>query len=274
MAIDNIINQANANLTDAKKFINGFNTAIITPVLAKGVSGFEFDIPTGQNLTLQSDITDHYAENNTFINDHIVNKPVRYVTAGYVGEVVYRRPQGLTGVIRELGTKLSQVSGYLGSYTPGFVQSLQSVVTQTDIVLGEIDSAIQKAQNVVGFLASPFTSGLSKQMQAYKKIQTLWRNKTIVTVLTPWEYFDSMVIESITISQDQDSNDISEFSITLKEFRTSTLKFTTFNQALFPQANEVQASEQVDQGPIKGKEEFSSTLFKNKNALGQLLGGQ
>jgi len=273
MASINILPNVSQGLTDARKYIDGFNSTIVTPANARGISGFEFDLPSGENVTLTSDITDHYTENNSFINDHIVNKPVKITLRGFVGELVYKKAGGLAGIIRDLNVKLSQVTGYLGSYTPGFVQQIGTVVTKADVVINTIDQKIQQSQNVVGYLSGNVNPE-GKQVKAFKKLSTLRNNKTIVTVQTPWQYYPSMVIESISFDQDEKSNDISDLSITLKEFRSSDLTFTSFNQALFKQPNEVQSATPTDNGPVKGKEELVSTLYKTPNAIGKLLGGQ
>src|SRR5260221_4663943 len=47
---------------------------------------FIFDYEGEQSLSLEADITDHFIEDNTSIQDHIALKPVRITTHGFIGE--------------------------------------------------------------------------------------------------------------------------------------------------------------------------------------------
>ena len=51
------------------------------------VSGFLFDVKGRDELTLASNITDHYVENNSAIQDHIALKPITIRLNGFVGEL-------------------------------------------------------------------------------------------------------------------------------------------------------------------------------------------
>lgn len=272
MSIDNITSLATgASTVEPSKFIDAFSSAVIAgPANSKGISGFEFDIPSGENVTLTSDITDHWTENNSFVNDHIVNKPIRITLKGFVGELTFKPATGLSGVLRTVATRLSQLSGFLGNYSPGFVQKLGSIVTQTDRALASIDEKISTAENVVSFLTSPSfgpPSHTTKQSKAFVKLESLWSNKTIVTVQTPWRYYPSMVIETVSFDQDEQFSERSDISVTLKEFRSVELKSTSFNGALFSQPNAVQSSADSDNGPIKGLESGNTAAKDFLNTL-------
>lgn len=249
----NLFPNASSSIQDAGKYIAGNSTVTLTPANSKGISGFVFDIPAGENVSLESDVTDHYTENGSFVNDHVVNKPIKITLRGFIGELVFKKEKGLAGLIRDLGTKLSQVTGYLGSYTPGFVQKAGQIITQTDVALNAINSTVQQSQNVVSYLSGNVTPNNSKQAEAYYKLEALRNSKTPVAVDTPWKFYGSMIIVSISFDQDDKSNDITDISVTLKEFRTVDLGAVSFNGALFKQPNEVQSSSPTDSGPIPGK---------------------
>lgn len=53
-----------------------------------GIGGFLFDIPGDEWVQLTSDITDHYVENNTSIQDQIALQPEQITVKGFVAELV------------------------------------------------------------------------------------------------------------------------------------------------------------------------------------------
>lgn len=55
-----------------------------------GVAGFVFNIPQEEEMNLRSEITDHFVEDNTAINDEIALKPEEFTLRGIVAEVSVR----------------------------------------------------------------------------------------------------------------------------------------------------------------------------------------
>lgn len=54
-----------------------------------GIAGFKFHIPQREQVTMSSDITDHYIEDNSPVQDHIACKPIEITLQGYQGEYFY-----------------------------------------------------------------------------------------------------------------------------------------------------------------------------------------
>lgn len=75
--------------------------AVISPSsLPVGVAGFVFDIEGEEVFELRSEITDHYIENNTSIQDQWGRLPERVTLKGYVGELVgyFQQPANVKNV--------------------------------------------------------------------------------------------------------------------------------------------------------------------------------
>ena len=91
------------NQTD---FINDLTTKyILKPLGAKGIAGFVFDIEREHRIELKSEITDHYIEDNSTIQDHISKAPVLITLTGYVGEI-YNAPQGKVNDVESMAKTL------------------------------------------------------------------------------------------------------------------------------------------------------------------------
>lgn len=194
------------------------NQYLLKPANAKGLAGFIFDYEGDTTITVQSEITDHYTEQNTFFNDQAAQKPQRITLRGFVGEIVANPDAGLLGALATLQGKLTTLDAILGKYTPGAIQKIQQGLNKATDVVNKIDNAISRAQNLVGlFIGS--APAPTKQELAYQQLSALWANNTVFTLDTPFNYFRSVMIEHMTFVQDETTKQWSEVSVTVKEVR-------------------------------------------------------
>ena len=250
----NVIDQGNGGASsNALNYLDNKSTVIVKPKSTAGVSGFVFDIPDTEKLTLTSDITDHYTESNEFINDHITRKPITITLSGFIGELVFRGAEGIEGDVQEINNRLETVEAYAGDYTPGGLQTLQRIVQQTQTAVSAINQFEAKVKNLVGIFDG-VEPGDTLQEKAYKTLFSLWKSSGLVTVQTPWDYFDSMAIKNISFTQNVDSKQITDISITVKEMRFKGIKTVNFDQNQFPVPAEVQEAPEEENG-IAGEEE-------------------
>ena len=63
--------------------------AIVNVLSCTGIAGFKFNIPQREQLKFRSDVTDHYTDNNTPVQDHIAQKPIEITLTGLHGEYFY-----------------------------------------------------------------------------------------------------------------------------------------------------------------------------------------
>jgi hypothetical protein len=261
----NTISPLVENLTgiDVEKFLEKSQGVVVSSPLNQGISGWVFDIPSGESVDQSCDITDHWIETGSFINDHAVIKPVRITLSGFVGNLVYRSPQpGELGyALSNLSSKLTEVDAYVGPFTDQYTAKAAKTLERASYVANQVDAISKRATNILKYFAGDGQQ-INPMQLAYLQLSGLHRSKQVVTVQTPWEYFPKMMIESITSSQDETSNDITSFSVMLKEVRFAEVKVTTFDQDLFPPAQAQQSANPVNNGPVQGKQDNSSFLYK------------
>lgn len=260
MSFSPIAQSDNSGTSDAASYLDDRANAIIRTGSVEGIAGFLFDIPNQDSINVDWDITDHFTENNSFLNDHKVKKPIIITLTGFVGELVFRAPQGFEGFIQSISNRLETVEAYLGDSTPGAVQEAQRVVQQAQSTISAINQTLDKAQNVISF----FGDGPEKtaQEEAYAGLVSLG-SQTILSVETPWATFDDMTIQSLSFTQDGTTNQITDISVTLKQIRISKTKTVDFDKNQFPIREEVQSSLGEDQGDIRGQEVGSSLLYQS-----------
>lgn len=235
------------------------NKFVVKPKTAHGIGGFVFDYEGETTFKLHAEITDHYAENNVAVQDHIAINPIRLTLRGFVSEVVFKQPAGLVGAIETIQSKLTTVPAYLGKYTPGAVATLQKALTSTQNIVNTIDQSLARVKNIVGFFDNS-ALGKTAQERAYGKLQGLMVTKQLMFVETPWGTFNDMAIEDLMLVQDELTKTWSDISVSLKrmnfvEVATSTVDFRAGRNA-------TQSSPSTDKGNSKGTPVTTSIAYK------------
>ncbi len=252
----------NLNLQDGNNYLNTLaNKFIVKPKTASGIGGFVFDYEGETTVQSQAEITDHYLESNDPVQDHIAIKPFRLTLRGYTGELAQKSPGGVVGALSIIQNKLTAVEAYAGKYTPGALLAIQRAVTTAQNTVNQINLGLAKIQNIVGFLpgAAPQKS---KQQKAFAQLVALQTSRQVFTVETPYRYFDSMVIESLTFIQPEDTKDWSDISITLKQMRFVQVQTVSTSNDTFGGRAAYQRQDPVSQGKTQGAAVPTSLLFK------------
>lgn len=265
MAFGEISQFVNANdrITNIDTFLNNKTSALVSPKTSPGISGWVFDIPEKETVKLEADITDHYAEDNSFVNDHRVLKPIEISLSGLIGELVVKE-DFFQLILETLTSTLSTVDVYLGKYTNGTTQILQNKLSESITSISRSTQLADRIKNVVqGFDGEGQYQNL--QQRAYSNLEALFKSETVLTVQTPWKYFDSMMIRSLEFTQEEDSEYISNISITLKEVRFAQIGVIDYSDNLEAIRNELQSKETNDSGKIKGTR--NSFLFDATSAV-------
>lgn len=222
----NLVSQANLplvkpNINDpdaVSRYSDSFNSrTILVPKDVLQISSFAFDYRGDEMIDIETDITDHFLENNTASQDHIGVKPIIVTVKGFVAELNLSRTQlaFINKAFSSITNGLSQVTAYSGSYTPGAVDSLQKAISQAQNIAIQIEQAAARAAQIASF----FQSGPAKnrQQDAYFKLSSLALSRNIFTVATPYQVFDNMAIMSLTVLQPKDTKGWTDFTVKMKQ---------------------------------------------------------
>lgn len=244
------------------------NQFVVSPIVNLGIAGFAFDIFEEHKSELTAEITDHFVEDNSTIQDHIAIKPDKFTLRGFVGEVIEESAEPKSEVA-ELAEKLTIINSYLPVIT-GAARQVQSLVQDGNV------TTVDGVKDAVGTGVDLFQAykGLnppdSKQAKAYNFFKALFDAKQLVSVDTPFGFVSDMAIENI-ISIQGDNAYITDFAVTLKKFRQADTKLVDFDDKKAQGRAANQKAEEVDQGTVKGKDENVSLLKKATGGLGNLL---
>lgn len=228
-----------------------------------GISGFVFDVIDIEELSVQSDITDHFIETNSAIQDHIAQKPLRFTLKGYVGELKQIFDLQSTSVF-------TQIAGLLpvAALLPNFN-------TQDVQIYTEISSAAAQAQSAIAAIASisslipQLVGSLNYQQQAYTTLFGMWQNRTLCTVQTPFGILTNMAIETLTPQQSGDTKFVSSFSITFKQIQQVGTAVTQTAASPNPSGSGTQSGNQLnDSTAINNAVNPPPPNFPNQNQSG------
>ena len=182
-----------------------------------------------QTATITSDITDHFVEDNTAINDHIALRPEIITTRGFIGELNNVLPPELEP-LRKAKERLTSISGYEPGLSAAAIRAYDNAFSAYQAAKNISNSAISTwksitGKNVVNQIGS---SGLrdgspdkSQTLQQiyFQQFYGYWRERRLFTIQTPWAIFNNMAIVSLRAIQAEDSDSVSDFEIQFKMIR-------------------------------------------------------
>lgn len=201
-------------------------------------AAFQFHYEGEQSITCQSDITDHYIEDNTAIQDQIAVKPEIIATHGFIGELNDVPPLALRALqtaamsLTSIGAYVPQISSTaLLAYNEAFFayqleqQAQAAIVSTWGAINGSGGEAVANSGN--GALINYNQASQSLQQKAFQLFYAYWFNRVLFTVQTPWAVFVNCAINTLRPIQDAETNVITDFELSFKVIRTATTNVTT-----------------------------------------------
>lgn len=245
-----------ANFRVATIFAVAAGKAIVSILGLRGIAGFQFHIPDEQIITLESEITDNYLENNIAVQDHIALKPVKITLRGFEGEINYTPKSALSIV-----NKASKTLGIVLKYAPQ-VKALASLAAKTFKGLFGRDKA-STSENFLNAINlykefQNLWSMTKSQARAFMFFEALRNTRSIFSVTTQYKRYDNMVIESIKAIQTGQTKDISDFTITFKQLNFTQSKTL---EEVSAERREAQLASSSSKGVVKGIKTKVSKLF-------------
>ena len=204
---------------NAPSFAN--NTALPPPSIL-----FNYEGENTANLT--SDITDHFIEDNTAVQDQISLKPITITTQGFVGELNDVAPAALEP-LKIIAEKLTTVSGYVPALSTTALLAYANAFQLYQVGKATINSAVgawasingSRGANVIngsGFGGRTFPAQTQQQLY-FQQFYAYWFQRTLFTIQTPWAIFQDMAIMNVRAVQDAETRMISDFEVQFKQLR-------------------------------------------------------
>jgi hypothetical protein len=187
-----------------------------------------------QVVALESDITDHFIEDNTTIQDQWALKPETITTHGFIGELNNVPPSALAAV-KAIADKLTIISAYTPVLSATALLAYNEAFQLYQVGLNAVNSAVAAWSSLSGAGGESVINGQgiilqpnqTKQQIAFQQFYGYWRTRTLFTVQTPWAVFQNMAIKSLRAIQDAETRMITDFEVTFKMIRTAATVTTS-----------------------------------------------
>jgi len=224
-----------------------------------------FNYEAEQSVSLSSDVTDHYIEDNTAIQDQVALKPETITTSGFIGELNDVAPAALIP-LQTVAEKLVAIGAYAPQISETAAIAYAKAFQLYQVGSSLANSAVSSWASLTGGGAQTVINGATtqqditnqtnksqtKQQIYFQQFYGYWKNRTLFTVQTPWAVFQDMIIQSLRAVQDAETNMITDFEITFKLMRFASTQ-SVANIGLY-NSNDAQgrllsqSSEEVDLG--------------------------
>ena len=177
----------------------------------------------GENtITLESDITDHYIEDNTAIQDQIALRPELITTHGFIGELNDVVPPVLEP-LKFVADKLTVIEAYTPSLSTTALIAYNTAFQLYQVALEAENSVVAAWDTITGN-----TEGSqNKQQKMFQQFYGYWKKRNLFTVQTPWAIFQNMAIKTLRAIQDADTRVITDFDVTFKQMRFASTQLST-----------------------------------------------
>lgn len=236
-----------------------------TPSERQQPPAFLFHYEGEQTSVLESDITDHFVENNLAIQDQIALKPEVVTTRGFIGELNDVVPTALKP-LKFAADKLYSVVAFEPELTVTALIAYNNAKLLYDTASTVLDSAVSAwnsltgggGQSVINEQGITVENSQTKQQAAYQQLYGYWRSRTLFTVQTPWAVFQNMAIKSIRAIQDADTRMITDFECQFKMIRKARVEETLAQVSnVFQGRSGDQSASAVDNGTSAPKDSTS-----------------
>lgn len=208
------------NDTSREKFENTpavlFNEAVTGSKFPQMLLFSQFGQANTSSLSLTSQITTHYTEDNYHINDHWALEPIKFTLTGYIGEVIYRPSKNWSNKAESAFIDYIKPLGMISPTFDSYTQSAINITNAVEESYRRYEAIAKKALRTIG-LGNPTKS--TNQEYVISQLEKLRENRQLVDIYTPYGIYDSMAIAFINANQ-ENSKYQSSLEIQLQQWRT------------------------------------------------------
>lgn len=197
-----------------------------------------------QTVALESDITDHFIEDNTAIADQISLKPEMITTNGYIGELNNVTPKALA-LLKKIADKFTVVSAYTPGLSTTALLAYNNAFQLYQTAQNAGNAAVSAWSTITG---NPQKPNQTKQQIAFQQFYGYWRARTLFTVQTPWGVFKNTAIKSLRAIQDAETRMVTDFEVTFKLLRFASTETALTSTPILQGRSGIQAASLVDLG--------------------------
>ncbi len=249
------------NIDDLQKGIQNY---VVSPAVNLGFAGFIFSKEGNTSINRKASITSNPIEDNTQIQDNIAIEPLTIDLTGYVGELEYKVVQETNKTIQKITETVSIANSFLPKISKQLKQTKNFLKKRKKQTKGNLLSDISQGADIYKTLKE-LNTPKTKQAKAYNFFNSLFEARQTVSLQTPWRFIPNLAIESISATQGESTDSVTDFSITLKEIKIAGENIRQVEKA--KTGHKPNVADTVNKGKTKGKERNVSFIKKQLSKL-------
>ena len=220
-----------------------------TPKQEIGIGGFTALVRVRERYTLEADAPDTPVEDGSFVNDHIIRKPVRISIEGDVSDV-HLRGQPILRDIRQLQAEIGNVtSQYAPARTQAQLSRVSALANDALDAVRRVDALLDAGEQIGSLFGNQDAQAKPLREQFIDHMEALHNGKQLISIDMPYRRLDAMVITSLTFAYDNET-EVTTFTLEAKKLQFAALEFAQIRRPARGLGG--QTSSQVDNGPQEG----------------------
>lgn len=214
-----------------------------------------FSVLQSDELNAESDITDHYVENNTAVQDHVSLKPLEFTVRGLIGEKVYNRE--VLKTTGDVETELDKLKP-IGAFLPSVSNYAQVAINAVSYV----ESSVQRYKSSFDKIFKNKTQSPLQEKVCNELLQ-LRANRTLMSLyIDNVGKFNNLLIKSARITQ-EDSIYASQLIVELKQYNSVSTQTTKADTKKYAARCGQQQAYEENLGKVQGVgQDRTSTLYR------------
>lgn len=176
------------------------------------INNFTFHLRKSESVKLQSQITDYVLESNRTVQNHIILQPLMITLTGVVGEKVKKASK------KNIATKWAQDKlNPISAFNSDLTTKAQQYINMLDDLVEKVDNVFNTINSITDYLLNLTKTLDPKQLEAFTSLLGMWQSREVISLNTDFCSLNNMVIQSVDFTQGEETNMMSEVSITLKQ---------------------------------------------------------
>jgi hypothetical protein len=188
-------------------------------LVSVGIGSYVSDVRVKESARFESSAPVTFLENGSFVNDHIINRPIVLQIEGEVSDI-QERPTITQDLFKRFNQEVGNISRYLPPNTTSQINKIQSIASSVGDVIMKADDV----ENLYGLFGdkSSAKKNTKKFIDFLKNVRAA---KIPIVIQMPYRKYANMVITSITINNDNQFEPLA-YSLTAQQIRFAQIEFS------------------------------------------------
>ena len=235
-----------------------------------GIGGFTLFARVSDQTQYSTASPTSVVEDGSYIGDQLINAPIKLTISGDVTDVFFNEPPKTRSESR-LPT-VGKVTSFLPERTPSQIQRVAKILDSAGDRRREINEKISLGSNAGDYIGNK-SGGKPLREQFVDFIESIHYGKQLVKISMPYRTHDSMAINDVTITRDNQRQALT-FTLTAQKFRIAKTIYSDVSRFYKKPAPSVksQTGGTADKGVQSPKSGDGAGKKKEKSLLTAIIG--